>query len=74
MATARFIRQVGFTGDRDSENELGKLQMATFTRTARDAEGEQNIEGLRRLIRDRINMMLRKGRVVNVWPEEWIVQ
>ena len=37
MATARFIRQVGFTGDRDSENELGKLQMATFTRTARDA-------------------------------------
>jgi flagellar basal body-associated protein FliL len=37
-------------------------------------KGEKNVEGLRRLIRDRINMMLRKGRVVDVWPEEWIVQ
>ena len=33
MATARFIRQVGFTGHGDDMHELGDLQMARFRQT-----------------------------------------
>lgn len=45
MATARFIRAVGFTGDGDGMGELGDLQMARFKRRRRNAEGrEEEVE------------------------------
>lgn len=48
MATARFIRAVGFTGSSDSDGgmgDLGDLQMARFTRRRRNADGtEEDIE------------------------------
>jgi len=40
MATARFIRSVGFTGDGEGMGELGDLQMARFRRRRRNTEGE----------------------------------
>lgn len=39
MATARFIRSVGFTGD--NMGELGDLQMARFRRRRRNADGKE---------------------------------
>lgn len=39
MATARFIRQVGFTGTGGEMSELGELQMARFNRRRRNADG-----------------------------------
>lgn len=39
MATARFVRAVGFTGDADGMGDLGELQMARFTRRRRNADG-----------------------------------
>lgn len=45
MATARFIRSVGFTGAGDDMNELGELQMARFKRRRRGADGkEEDVE------------------------------
>lgn len=48
MATARFIRAVGFTGnpnDGDGMGDLGDLQMARFTRRRRNADGtEEDVE------------------------------
>lgn len=41
MATARFIRTVGFTGDGEGMGDLGDLQMARFTRKRRNTEGLQ---------------------------------
>lgn len=41
MATARFIRTVGFTGDGEDMGELGDLQMARFKRRRRGADGEE---------------------------------
>ena len=44
IATAQFIRNVGFTPDPDRPlNELGELQMARFSRTRRNAQGEEEI-------------------------------
>ena len=40
MATARFIRLVGFTGDGDGMGELGDLQMARFRRRRRNTDGK----------------------------------
>lgn len=45
MATARFIRAVGFTGnpdDGDGMGDLGDLQMARFTRRRRNADGTED--------------------------------
>jgi hypothetical protein len=49
MATARFIRAVGFTGKSDdgaqgdgSMGDLGELQMARFTRRRRNADGTED--------------------------------
>ena len=39
MATARFIRMVGFTGTGEDMNELGELQMARFNRRRRNRDG-----------------------------------
>ncbi|NIA68354.1 DUF2589 domain-containing protein [Pelagibius litoralis] len=39
MATARFIRSVGFTGNGDGMGDLGELQMARFKRRHRGADG-----------------------------------
>ena len=45
MATARFVRSVGFTGDGDGMGDLGDLQMARFTRRRRNADGtEEDVE------------------------------
>lgn len=45
MATARFIRSVGFTGEGDDMHELGQLQMARFRRRRRSADGrEEEVE------------------------------
>jgi hypothetical protein len=45
MATARFIRSVGFTGDSDGMGDLGSLQMARFKRRRRSADGtEEDVE------------------------------
>lgn len=45
MATARFVRAVGFTGDGDGMGDLGDLQMARFTRKRRNADGtEEDVE------------------------------
>lgn len=45
MATARFIRSVGFTGAGDNMSELGELQMARFKRRRRGADGkEEDVE------------------------------
>ena len=48
MATARFVRAVGFTGPADGSNgmgDLGELQMARFTRRRRNADGtEEDVE------------------------------
>jgi hypothetical protein len=45
MATARFVRAVGFTGDGDGMGDLGDLQMARFTRRRRNADGtEEDVE------------------------------
>ncbi|MBD3618640.1 MAG: DUF2589 domain-containing protein [Chromatiales bacterium] len=40
MATARFIRMVGFTGNGDDMNALGELQMARFNRRRRTKDGK----------------------------------
>ena len=46
MATARFVRSVGFTGPRDGEEgdagSLGELQMARFKRRRRNADGTED--------------------------------
>jgi len=49
MATARFVRAVGFTGPKEGEpggmGDLGDLQMARFTRRRRNADGtEEDVE------------------------------
>jgi hypothetical protein len=45
MATARFVRAVGFTGDGEGMGDLGELQMARFTRKRRNADGtEEDVE------------------------------
>ncbi|MEO3428207.1 DUF2589 domain-containing protein [Pelagibius sp. CAU 1746] len=49
MATARFVRAVGFTGPKEGEpggmGDLGDLQMARFTRRRRSADGtEEDVE------------------------------
>ena len=49
MATARFVRSVGFTGPKADEGggmgDLGDLQMARFTRRRRNADGtEEDVE------------------------------
>lgn len=48
MATARFVRAVGFTGPADGSNgmgDLGELQMARFTRRRRNTDGtEEDVE------------------------------
>ncbi|GAB4357578.1 MAG: hypothetical protein Kow00114_09220 [Kiloniellaceae bacterium] len=48
MATARFVRAVGFTGPADGSDgmgDLGELQMARFTRRRRNADGtEEDVE------------------------------
>ncbi len=49
MATARFVRDVGFTGPKEGEpggmGDLGDLQMARFTRKRRNADGtEEDVE------------------------------
>lgn len=49
MATARFVRAVGFTGPKDGESggmgDLGELQMARFTRKRRNADGsDEDVE------------------------------
>ncbi|MGF1592064.1 MAG: DUF2589 domain-containing protein [Kiloniellaceae bacterium] len=45
MATARFVRAVGFTGDGEGMDDLGELQMARFTRKRRNADGtEEDVE------------------------------
>ena len=45
MATARFIRAVGFTGDGEGMGDLGELQMARFKRRRRSADGgEEDVE------------------------------
>lgn len=45
MATARFIRAVGFTGDGEGMGELGDLQMARFKRKRRGEDGrEEEVE------------------------------
>lgn len=50
MATARFVRAVGFTGPADGGSgggmgDLGELQMARFTRKRRNADGtEEDVE------------------------------
>lgn len=48
MATARFVRAVGFTGPADGSDgmgDLGELQMARFTRKRRNADGtEEDVE------------------------------
>lgn len=41
MATARFIRAVGFTGDGEGMGELGELQMARFKRKRRSEDGKE---------------------------------
>lgn len=42
MATARFIRSVGFTGNGDGMGDLGELQMARFKRRQRHADGRED--------------------------------
>ena len=42
MATARFIRSVGFTGNGDGMGDLGELQMARFKRRNRHADGSED--------------------------------
>lgn len=49
MATARFVRAVGFTGPKEGQpggmGDLGDLQMARFTRRRRNADGsEEDVE------------------------------
>ncbi|MEQ9608284.1 MAG: DUF2589 domain-containing protein, partial [Kiloniellaceae bacterium] len=48
MATARFVRAVGFTGPADGSDgmgDLGELQMARFTRRRRNTDGtEEDVE------------------------------
>jgi len=45
MATARFVRSVGFTGDGEGMGDLGELQMARFTRKRRNTDGtEEEVE------------------------------
>ena len=39
MATARFIRSVGFTGDGEGMGDLGELQMARFKQRRRRGDG-----------------------------------
>ncbi|MEQ9814198.1 MAG: DUF2589 domain-containing protein [Azospirillaceae bacterium] len=41
MATARFIRDVGFTGGSGRLDDLGDLQMARFSRTLLNRDGEE---------------------------------
>ncbi len=45
MATARFVRSVGFTGEGEGMGDLGELQMARFSRKRRNADGtEEDLE------------------------------
>ena len=39
-----------------------------------DVQGPEAIETLRKSMIRRANAVLAKGRIVNVWPAEWIVQ
>ncbi len=39
-----------------------------------DVQGPAAMEGLRRAMTRRLNALLSEGRVINVWPDEWIVQ
>ena len=39
-----------------------------------DVQGPEAIETLRKSMIRRANAVLSKGRIVNVWPAEWIVQ
>ncbi|MBU0552663.1 flagellar basal body-associated FliL family protein [Myxococcota bacterium] len=39
-----------------------------------DVQGPESMEALRRAMTRRLNAIISKGRVVDVWPEEWIVQ
>ncbi len=39
-----------------------------------DVQGPESMEALRKAMIRRVNASLSKGRVVGVWPDEWIVQ
>ena len=39
-----------------------------------DVQGPENMEALRKAMVRRANAVLHKGRIVGVWPAEWIVQ
>ena len=39
-----------------------------------DVQGPENMEALRKKMRRRANTVMTKGKIVAVWPDEWIVQ
>lgn len=59
----------------------GRLGRAKFELTkllsgqrVADVQGPESMEALRRAMTRRLNAIIAKGRVIDVWPEEWIVQ
>lgn len=39
-----------------------------------DVQGPENMEALRKKMRRRANTVMTKGKIIAVWPDEWIVQ
>lgn len=51
-----------------------QLTMLLSGQRVADVQGPENIEALRKTMTRRANAVLSKGRIVDVWPDEWIVQ
>jgi flagellar FliL protein len=51
-----------------------QLQVLLSGQRVADVQGPENMESLRRAMAKRINNVLPKGRVMAVWPTEWVVQ
>ncbi len=51
-----------------------QLTMLLSGQRVADVQGPEAMESLRKSMKRRANAMLAKGSIVEVWPEEWIVQ
>jgi len=51
-----------------------QLTMLLSGQRVADVQGPEAMEALRKSMIRRANAVLSKGRIVGVWPEEWIVQ